>query len=158
MELLDTIENVGRDTRLRGEEGFSELSEASCLVGGAREGGCGGSEGCAYHILREMNNLVLDNGSSLLKAGLAATDIAPSIFCPTLIGVPHSTQQMSLLGLDALKKAGQYSLRYPIERGLIVNFEDTLELWRYVLQLAISDSRPDCLLMTEAPLNPRRNR
>ncbi len=69
-----------------------------------------------------MNNLVLDNGSALLKAGLAATDIAPSIFCPSIVGISLSPQGVPLLGLDALKKAGQYSLRYPIERGLIVNF------------------------------------
>ena len=55
-----------------------------------------------------MNNIVLDNGSSLLKAGISGTDIAPSIFCPTLIGVlVNQTQQdmpiPALLGLDALK-------------------------------------------------------
>lgn len=66
-----------------------------------------------------MNNIVLDNGSSLLKAGISGTDIAPSIFCPTLIGVlVNQTQEdmpiPALLGLDALKKASHYSLRYPV--------------------------------------------
>ena len=40
-----------------------------------------------YNSNNNNNNIVLDNGSSLLKAGISGTDIAPSIFCPTLIGV-----------------------------------------------------------------------
>ena len=121
-----------------------------------RRSGRAGS--CVSFILNLMNNIVLDNGSALLKAGLAATDIAPSIFCPTLVGISHSPKELPLLGLDALKKAEHYTLRYPIERGLIINFEDIIELWRYVLQLAIGESKPDALLLTEAPLNPKRNR
>ena len=54
---------------------------------------------------------------------------------------------------------GAVTLTYPIERGIITNWEDMEKVWHHtfynVLQ-ALPEEHP--VLLTEAPLNPKPNR
>lgn len=82
--------------------------------------------------------LVLDFGSGFVKAGFAGQD-APSIVFPTVIGkVRHtkaagSTQTGSLIGENALSSS-EVTLRYPIERQTITNWNDFYSISDFIFQ------------------------
>lgn len=109
--------------------------------------------------------IILDNGSGLCKVGFAGEDY-PRIVVPSVIGEPRHKgimagicQKKYYVGDDALKSRGILSLRYPINHGIVTNWEDIQRVWAHAFsdRLRIrTEGRP--LLMTEAPLNPRTNR
>jgi len=64
------------------------------------------------------------------------------------------------VGPIAEEHRGLLSLRYPMEHGVVTDWNDMERIWSYVYskdQLAtFSEEHP--VLLTEAPLNPRKNR
>jgi actin-related protein len=48
---------------------------------------------------------------------------------------------------------------YPIERGLVTNWDDMEKIWHHAFysELRISPEQHP-IMMTEAPLNPKKNR
>jgi centractin len=64
------------------------------------------------------------------------------------------------LGKFADENRGLLSIRYPMEHGIVNDWNDMEKIWQHVYsknQLnANSEEHP--VLLTEAPLNPRRNR
>lgn len=51
------------------------------------------------------------------------------------------------------------ALTYPIENGIVVNWEDMMKVWDYVFYSKLSvltEEHP--ILISEPPLNPRGNR
>lgn len=115
--------------------------------------------------LDEVEPIVIDNGSGVCKAGFAGDDKPRSAF-PSVVGRPRHTNVMT--GLDvkdayigdaAQNKRGILSLRYPIEHGIIVHWDDMEKIWGHMYYndlRAVPEDHP--LLMTEAPLNPKANR
>lgn len=110
--------------------------------------------------------VVLDNGSGVCKVGFSG-DSAPFSVFPSLVGYPKLTQIMGAglgakdcyVGDEALAKRGVLSLSYPIEHGIIENWEDMEKVWThaYYTELRVDpSSRP--ILLTEAPRNPKNNR
>lgn len=74
--------------------------------------------------------LVVDNGSSLTRAGLAG-ESAPKAVFPSVAGrlrhpdiLPGLELKEVYVGSEALKKRGILVLRHPVERGIITNWED----------------------------------
>ena len=72
--------------------------------------------------------IVIDNGSHMCTAGLADDD-APKVNFPTLVGRPRpSCQDNSLedfyVGEEALEKRAVLRFKYPIEHGIVINWED----------------------------------
>lgn len=60
---------------------------------------------------------------------------------------------------DAQKKRGILSLRYPLEHGIVTNWDDMEMIWNHTFfnELRVApEERP--VLLTEAPLNPKANR
>jgi actin len=62
---------------------------------------------------------------------------------------------------EAHSRRGVLKLRYPIERGIVTNWDDMEEIWRHTFynELQVtpgSEEHPTSL--TEAPLNPKANR
>jgi centractin len=49
-------------------------------------------------------------------------------------------------------------LTYPIEHGVIVNWDDMEALWRHVYDELKASSKEHPVLLTEPPLNPYENR
>jgi actin beta/gamma 1 len=98
---------------------------------------------------------VIDNGSGFIKAGFAGDTEPQSIF-PTIVG-PNRCGAKDYVN-DNSKRA-ILKFKHPIERGIIMNWDDMERIWHHTFynELRISPEEHP-VLMTENVLNPRANR
>lgn len=109
--------------------------------------------------------IVVDNGSGMTKAGFAG-DEAPKAIFPTVVGRPRlpgiivgPEQKEVYVGEEAKSKDGILDIKYPIQKGIITNWDDMERIWHHTFfsELKIpTDEHP--VLLTETPLNPIKNR
>merc|ERR1739848_909252 len=61
------------------------------------------------------------------------------------------------IGEEAQQKRGILLLKYPLEHGIVQNWEDMEKVWRHTFD---NEADEDCcgVLLTEAPMNPKDNR
>lgn len=113
---------------------------------------------------KEWQALVLDNGTGMCKAGFSG-DEAPSCVFPCVIGRPKHLEVMDVnhkdtfVGDEAQIKRGVLDITYPIEHGIVLNWDDMEKIWHHTFynELRVDpDQHP--VLLTEAPMNPKANR
>lgn len=109
--------------------------------------------------------IVIDNGSGVVKAGFSGDD-APKCIFPSIMGTPRHpsvmvglTEKENYVGEEAQSKRGILTLRYPIEKGIVTDWEDMERIWEhtFINELRVMPEE-HAVLLTEPPLNPKKNR
>jgi len=112
----------------------------------------------------EEHAIVIDNGSSTCKAGFAGEDAPRAVF-PTVIGRPSHRGVIvgfgakdAYVGDECMSKRGILVMKYPIEHGIVTNWDDMERIWHYTLynELKVAPEEHP-ILLTEAPLNSKAN-
>ncbi|NIQ07246.1 MAG: actin family protein [Candidatus Korarchaeota archaeon] len=115
----------------------------------------------------EAKPVVIDVGTGYTKAGVAGEE-APRVVMPSTVGDPkHEATMLGeesylkefYVGRDATNMRGVLKLKWPLERGIIEDFDSWEKLinFTYYNELGIHpDERP--VLLTEAAFSPRKNR
>jgi len=115
-----------------------------------------------------MSVIVCDNGTGFVKCGFAGTNFPAAIF-PSMVGRPVMRFEENVInniqikdimvGDEAQKLRNMLQITYPMENGIIRNWEDIQYVWDYTffekLKINPKDSK---ILLTEAPMNPKKNR
>uniref|UniRef100_A0A0N5ARY2 Actin-related protein n=1 Tax=Syphacia muris TaxID=451379 RepID=A0A0N5ARY2_9BILA len=110
--------------------------------------------------------VVIDNGSGVIKAGFAGEQ-NPKCRFANFVGRPKHTRVMAgalegdlFIGPKAQEYRGLLSLKYPMEHGIVTDWNDMERVWQYIYSKEQLDVFPEehPVLLTEAPLNPLKNR
>ena len=118
----------------------------------------------------DFEAIVVDNGSSEIKAGFSAED-APKITIPSVVGLPNEIIA-SLTGTSNRKEKAAYvgqeafdaevrellTTTSPIQYGQIVNFDAMIVIWRYLFDKLNVNIETYPIILTEMPLNSKENR
>jgi len=141
---------------------------SACLRYDRRSCGIRGSD--AYSTMTGPDSLlnqpvVIDNGSGTIKAGFAGEDL-PKTFFSSFVGRPKHRRVLAgalegdvFIGQRAQELRGLLKIRYPLEHGIITDWDDMERIWQFIYAeelKTLSEEHP--VLLTEAPLNPKTNR
>ncbi|VDP09757.1 unnamed protein product [Soboliphyme baturini] len=110
--------------------------------------------------------IVIDNGSGVIKAGFAGDRSPKSVF-PNYVGRVKHVRVMAgalsddvFVGQKAVEYRGLLNIRYPMEHGIITDWNDMELVWQFLYSKDQLQTFPEehPVLLTEAPVNPRKNR
>jgi len=111
--------------------------------------------------------IVCDNGTGFVKCGFAGANFPASIF-PSMIGRPilRSEEKIDnvqlqdiMVGDEAQKLRMMLQITYPLDNGIIRNWDDMQYVWDYTFYDKLKVNPKECkIMLTEAPMNPVQNR
>ncbi|EFA86049.1 hypothetical protein PPL_01284 [Heterostelium album PN500] len=88
----------------------------------------------------DIGVVVIDNGSGVCKAGLSSSE-GPSVLFPSMVGRPRNTditsQKDFYVGDEAQSNRDILNLTYPIEHGIITNWDDMEKIWSHIFYNAL---------------------
>ena len=71
----------------------------------------------------------------------------------------YGADRSSYVGVEAQTRRHALSLNYPIQRGIVTDWDAMETIWHYVFSDELKTAPEDHpVFMTEAPLNPKGNR
>merc|ERR1711881_176716 len=120
----------------------------------------------------EKPAVIMDNGTGMMKCGLSGED-APKVTFASCVGYPKQKAMLQgsnkdyYVGEEAQQKRGILLLKYPLEHGVITNWDDMEKIWKHtfdnelrIVPGADDEAEEDVagVLLTEAPMNPKENR
>jgi centractin len=99
--------------------------------------------------------IVLDNGSGTIRAGFAGQDV-PKCYFPSYVGRPKHVRTMAgalegdvFIGPQAQQYRGLFKINYPLEHGIVTDWDDMERIWQYVyteeLKTVSEDVRQDVM-------------
>ncbi|XP_046434913.1 actin-related protein 2 isoform X2 [Neodiprion virginianus] len=115
--------------------------------------------------------IVCDNGTGFVKCGYAGSNFPAHIF-PSMVGRPiiRAVNKIGdievkdmpdlMVGDEASKLRSMLEVSYPMENGIVRNWEDMCHVWDYTFGKEKMNINPkECkILLTEPPMNPTKNR
>ena len=121
---------------------------------------------CTLTMARQP--IVLDQGTGFIKLGYGNSN-APEFTFPSIVGRPilRAEEKINgqvlkdiMVGDEANQVRSALDIKYPMDNGIVRNWEDMEHLWDYAFyeKLGQSSFQDDKILLTEAPLNPLKNR
>jgi actin-related protein len=85
----------------------------------------------------EFPTIVIDNGSGMMKVGFAG-DEEPRSVLPSVVGEQKYNQKNdegsnkeTFIGNEAYAKSENLNLKYPIEHGIVNNWDDIEKIWNH---------------------------
>jgi len=112
--------------------------------------------------------IVCDNGTGFVKCGYAGANFPAHIF-PSIVGRPIIRAFNKIEGIEvkdlmvgdeASQLRHMLQVGYPMENGIVRNWDDMLHVWDYTFGPEKMNVTPgECkVMLTEPPMNPVRNR
>eukprot|EP00478_Filoreta_tenera_P000580 GABV01000585.1.p2 GENE.GABV01000585.1~~GABV01000585.1.p2 ORF type:complete len:388 (-),score=157.92 GABV01000585.1:53-1216(-) len=110
--------------------------------------------------------IVCDNGTGFVKCGYAGSNF-PEVVFPSMVGRPimrfeEKADDVELkdimCGDEAAKLRSMLEINYPVENGIVRDWDDMVHLWNYTFFERMKINPADHkILLTEPPLNPKKN-
>ncbi|CAF5051764.1 unnamed protein product, partial [Rotaria sp. Silwood1] len=101
---------------------------------------------------QDLTAVVIDNGSGMIKAGFAGDDAPRAVF-PSFVGRPFLVGMVPndfYVGAEAQSKRGVLALKYPIQNGLVTDWDDMEKIWHHILDDVLRVApKEHLLLLTE---------
>jgi len=112
--------------------------------------------------------VVCDNGTGFVKCGFAGANFPAHIF-PAMVGRPILRAKSKeggtmlkdvIVGQQAADLRHSLDIQYPMENGIIRNWDDMELLWDHTFgeECLNINTEMSKILLTEAPMNPKKNR
>jgi len=111
--------------------------------------------------------VVCDNGTGFVKCGFAEANFPSAVF-PCMVGRPLLRFEEKIdkvevkdimVGDEAATLRNMLQITYPIDNGIVRNWEDMQYVWDYTFSERLKINPEECrIMLTEAPLNPQANR
>lgn len=101
--------------------------------------------------------VVIALGDGVITAGFAGDD-GPKSIIPAVVGRPTSSGSTVYVGDEALAKKDELTLSYPIQDGIVTNWDDMEEILHHVYEKLLVSPKEQPLLIMESAQTSKEDR
>lgn len=108
--------------------------------------------------MEDIVSIIFDGGSSIIKAGFSGDDSPRAVF-PSVYGKVRPDKwngKDAFIGDEAISKRDIVDLKYPIEHGVVTNWDEMEQIWHHTFKYELRilpDNHP--ILLTQTASNPK---